>query len=472
MADSLASRDLDVLWHPCSQMRDYRDFPPLEVVSAQGSRLRLADGRELIDAIASWWCKGLGHGHPRLRAALVAQAEAFEHVILANTTNAPVVRLCERLLAAANGLGPRHWGPAAAPGRRPGHFGKVFFADNGSTGVEVALKMALQYQSQSGAPERTAFASLANGYHGETVGALAMGDCGLYKRPYASLLPPCAHLQGLPYRSGPDDPAWMDAGPEWPAIAAQLRPLAGTLAALVYEPVLQGAGGMRLYSPDLLRRLREWADAHGVLLIADEIAAGWGRLGPMLASHLGGAALPDLAVLSKGLTAGTLPMSAVLVPDRIQAAFDGEWAEGRAFLHSNTYAGNALAVAVANAVLDVYADEDVLGRVASCGPSLRAGLAGLARTRPQLRRVRGCGMMAAVDLTAADGRPLDAAARTGWQVYRAAVARGALLRPLGDTLYLFPPLTIAGDEVDRLLDIVAASVDAVLPPAGSARPGA
>ena len=462
MVDSLVSRDLDVLWHPCSQMRDYRAFPPLEIVAARGSRLVLADGRELIDAIASWWCKSLGHGHPHLRAALTAQATAFEHVILANTTNQPVVRLCERLLAAANGHGIEHWGPQAAPGRRAGYFSKVFFADNGSTGVEVALKMALQFQCQSGQPARTELASLANGYHGETAGALGVSDCGIYKEHYASLLPPCTHLKGLPYRSGPDDPLWLDASREWPAIERQLAPLASTLAALIYEPVLQGAGGMRLYSPDLLRRLRVWADAHNVLLIADEIAAGLGRLGTMLASHLPGAAMPDLAVVSKGLTGGMLPMSAVLAPERIYAAFDGEWAERKAFLHSNTYAGNALAVAVANATLDVYADEAILDQVATRGPSLRAGLAVLAKNRSCLHDVRGCGMMAAVDLCRPGGKAIDPGHRTGWKVYQAAVARGALLRPLGDTLYLFPPLTITTTDIDQLLAIVADSVDAVI----------
>ncbi len=458
----LVARDLDVLWHPCGQQRDYRDFPPLEVVSAQGSWLMLADGRRVLDAISSWWCKSLGHGHPRLRAALVEQAQRFEHVILANTTNEPVVRLCERLLALANGHALHAWGPRAPAGRRPGHFARVFFADNGSTGVEVALKLALQAQTQLGNRERTRFAALTNGYHGETVGALSVGDCGLYKDAFSPLLFPCTMLAGLPYRSGPEDPCWADAGAEWPNIERQLAPLADELAAIVYEPVLQGAGGMRVYSPDLLRRLRAWADAHGVLLIADEIAAGMGRCGMMLASHLAGGALPDIAVLSKGLTGGFLPLAAVLTTQRLYDAFDAEWSEGKAFLHSNTYAGNALAVAVANAALDVYADEDVLDQVARRGPALRRGLAGLAAMRPHLRDVRGVGMMAAVDLRDRNGMPLPRAQRTGWRVYREAVARGALLRPLGDTMYLFPPLNVSDDDIEHMLGVLADSVDAVM----------
>lgn len=460
---SLAARDLDVLWHPCGQMRDYQDFPPLEVVGASGCRLRLADGRMVLDAISSWWCKSLGHGHPRLRAALTAQAGQFEHVILANTTNAPVVRLCERLLAAANGHPVERWGPVAPIGRLPGWFGKVFFADNGSTGVEVALKLGLQAQTQMGRPQRIGFAALAGGYHGETVGALSVGDCGLYKDTYRPLLFPCIQLGPLPHRSGPDDPRWQDASEEWPGIVRLLEAQASTLAAIVYEPVLQGAGGMRLVSPDLLRRLRIWADNHDVLLIADEIAAGMGRLGTMLASHLAGpAGMPDIAVLSKGLTGGFLPLSAVLTTDRIYRVFLGEWAEGVAFLHSNTYAGNALAVAVANAALDVYADEDVLGQVERLGPALTAGLASVSASRPWLSHVRGCGMMAAVDLRTRDGGPLDPQARTGFAVQREAITRGAMLRPLADTLYLFPPLNAGLDDLAEMTAILAASADAVL----------
>src|SRR6185295_18017396 len=279
---------------------------------------------------------------------------------------------------------------------------------------------------------------------------------------------PVGRLTGLPYRRGPDDPKWLDAGAEWPAIEAALDAQAETLAAIVYEPVLQAAGGMLLFSPDLLRRLRRWADAHGVYLIADEIAAGMGRLGAMLASHLAEgegrvslAALPDFAVLSKGLTAGVLPLSAVLTTDAIYGLFDADYLDGRAFLHSNTFTGNALAVAVALAVLDVFADENVLGHVSALGPRLRGALREVAADRPYLRNVRGCGMVAAVDIRDADGKPLDPRRRTGWHVYREAVQRGALLRPLGDTMYLFPPLTTTPAEVDEMAAILGQSLDAV-----------
>ncbi len=441
MTRSLAERDLRVLWHPCAQMQDYADFPPLEIVGAAGVHLHLADGTRVIDAISSWWCKSLGHRHPRLTAALKSQADAFEHVLLANTTSEPVVALCEELLALANGGAPS----AAAP------LAKVFLSGDGSTGIEVALKLAVQFQRQSGAPQRTRFANLANGYHGESVATMSVSDCGLYRAPFADLCFASTVLAGVPERSGPGDPRWDDCAAEWPAIAAQLAPVADTLAAVIVEPLLQGAGGMRLYSPDLLRRLRTWCDAHGVLLIADEIAAGMGRLGTVLAEHRAGI-LADLVVLSKGLTGGYLPLAATLCTQRLYDAFLGPWSAGCAFLHSNTYSGNALAAAVAREALAVYRDEDVLGNVARVGPRLRLP------DLPWLTAHRGCGMMAAADLARRDGTPFPAAERTGYRVYRAAVRRGALLRNLGDTLYLFPPLITDAATVDRLHGILADSV--------------
>ncbi len=479
-ARNLTTRDLAVLWHPCSQMRDYEQFAPLPVVAAKNCRIRLADGRELLDCISSWWCKSLGHGHPRLLAALRDQAEAFEHVILANTTNEPVVRLCERLLAAANGLDVEHWGPDAPPGKnpgmQPGHFGRVFLADNGSTAVEIALKMALQAQTQRGQANRTKFAALRNGYHGETLGALSVGDLGLYSAPYKSIMFPVTMLEPLPYRSGPDDPDWMNADAQWAAIRTQLEPVAHTLAAIIYEPVLQGAGGMHVYSPRLLEHFRGWADDHDVYLIADEIAAGMGRCGAMLASHLtkfpaspaighrpsATSALPDFAVVSKGLTGGVIPLSACLTTDAIYQLFYGDYFSGRAFMHSNTWTGHALAVAVANAALDVMADEHILQQVADHGPIIRDGLRQLADERPYFTHYRGLGMVAALDLQAPDGSPLDPRRRTGFRIYQEAVRRGALLRNLGDTLYLFPPLNTAPADLHAMVNLLADSAAAVM----------
>ncbi len=338
----------------------------------------------------------------------------------------------------------------------------VFLADNGSTAVEIALKMALQAQAQRGATSRTKFAALAGGYHGETVGALSVGDLGLYGDPYTSLTFPVTKLGPLPLRAGPHDPQWLNADPEWGAIEAQLAAQAHELAAIIYEPVLQGAGGMRLYSPGLLPRLRAFADAHGIFLIADEIAAGMGRLGTMLAGQLAPTpALPDFALVSKGLTAGFLPLSAVLTTQAIFDLFDADWAARRAFLHSNTYTGNALGVAAALGTLQAYASEDVLGHVSRTAPRLLTHTLELAR-RPYVRNPRAIGMMSAVDLTDADGGPLDPTARVGRKVYAEALQRGALFRPLGETIYFFPPLNTSVADLDAMAAILSESVDAVL----------
>jgi len=321
--------------------------------------------------------------------------------------------------------------------------------------------MALQAQTQRGRSRRTRFAALHNGYHGESVGALSVSDCGIYSAPFAPLRFPCTMLGPIPYRSGEDDPRWHDASAEWRELLPTLEAMRDELAAIIYEPVLQAAGGMRLYSPELLVRLRAWATAHDVLLIADEIASGMGRLGRMLACEHAPVA-PDLIVLSKGLTGGFLPLSAVITTEDVYRQFDGEWHERRGFLHSNTYSGNALGVAVANAVLDVFAEERILDQVRDQGGWLRQQLSLPRARRSTLRNLRSLGMMAAIDLTQPDGSPCAVQARTGYQVFKAALRHGALLRPLGDTLYLFPPLTATAQECSRLVEILLMSVDEVL----------
>lgn len=468
----LSQRDLAVFWHPCSQMTDYEDFPPLEIRSAQGSQFELADGRKIYDAISSWWCKSLGHCHPHIQQALIAQAQKFEQVIMANTCNEPLVRLCERLLAMANGYDAQHWGADATAGRLPGFYGKVFLADGGSMAMEIAMKMAVHAHLQQGNPQRQHFMALQNGYHGETIATLSAGDLGLYNDPYRALLFPVEMINNIPYRLGEDDPRWQDASAEWPAIEAQLDAQADTLAAILYEPIMQGAGGMLMYSPDLLRRLRMWADQHGVYLIADEIAAGFGRCGKMLASfhaaeksgpfidHAG--FLADFTVVSKGLTSGVLPLSAVLCSDDIYNIFLADYCDLQAFMHSNTYTGNALAVAVAHAAMDIYADEKICEAVCLLRPTIHAALEQVCQRIPQLHNLRSCGMLWAVDLRHADGTSLEWTERTGYHIFQRAIERGAWLRPLGDTMYLFPPLNTSEADVLKIVDILEHSITDVL----------
>jgi adenosylmethionine-8-amino-7-oxononanoate aminotransferase len=445
--DALAVRDLRHLWHPCSQMHDYENFTPVHLVGAEGPFLIAADGRRIIDAISSWWCKSLGHRHPRIVAAMKAQLDRFEHVIGANTCVEPLVTLAERLAKLAPGLS------------------RSFFAGDGSSAVEVALKMSLQYHAQCGHPERSRFIALEHGYHGETLMTLAVGDCGIYGAPFAGVMPTVPKLSGLPESSGPGDPAWADdlTEEEWRPLACQLAKFAPeTVAAVIVEPIVQGAGGMRCLRPGLLRRLRRWTREHGVLLIADEIMTGFARTGPMLAVEHAGI-VPDLVCISKGLTAGCAPMSAVLCGEELYQAFYGDYGSGRAFLHSNTYSGYALGAAAAVATMDVMAEEDIAGSVARRGQALRGRMAQVATATGALVRVRGVGFVAAADLAdPATGQPFPSAARVGYQVFQEGIRRGAWLRPLGDTIYFLPPLNTPDAVLDDLAGIAAESIRAAI----------
>jgi adenosylmethionine-8-amino-7-oxononanoate aminotransferase len=426
-------------------MKDYDDFPPVEIVAAKGPYLVTVDGREIIDAISSWWCKSLGHAHPRVRLAVERQLDKFEHVIMANACFDVLVELSERLAALAPPLN------------------KVFYVDNGSTAVEVAMKMSLQFHLQTGHSRKRRFAALENGYHGETSLTLATGDCGLYGAPFAELAPVIPKIKGIPYVQSPDAPTW-DAMPDgdWRSLEAQLDALGDELAAVVFEPILQGAGGMKVYSQDFLVKLREWADARGVHLIADEIMTGFGRTGKALACQHAGI-VPDFACLSKGLTAGWGAMAAVLTSTPIYEAFHGDYFSGKAFMHSNTYCGNATMAAAALETLKIYDDERVFERVERDSLGLRTRLERIAENTGALRGIRGIGFAAAADIVDPDtGNPFPKERRTGFETYKRAIQLGAWLRPLGDTIYFLPPLNTTNKVLDDLARIAEqALTDAV-----------
>jgi adenosylmethionine-8-amino-7-oxononanoate aminotransferase len=412
----------------------------LEVVSASGPFIELASGQKLIDALSSWWCKPLGHGHPRLRAALVAQAGRFEHVIQAETTNAVIAALSERLGTLVPGL-PH-----------------VFYGGDGSMAVEIALKLALHAQKLRGRGGRQQIAALRGGYHGETQMALAVGDQSLYDAGTLEAIPRATMLGPLPHASGTADPRWRDCGEEWPDIERQLEVVRGNLCAIIVEPILQGAGQMQLYSPDLLARLRTWCTAAGVYLIADEILTGFGRTGKMLACEHA-AVTADLVCLSKGLTAGWLPLSAVLVSEPIFELCSGGGGR-QPFLHSTTYCGNPLAAAVAVEALKVYDELDIAAVARALEPQLRGAFERIAKLTGKLRNIRALGGMVAADLDVPADRQ---GTKVGKQICREAARRGALMRPLGDTLYWLPPLNVDDKVVGQLEEITAASITAVLP---------
>ncbi|PBJ82805.1 adenosylmethionine--8-amino-7-oxononanoate transaminase [Lysobacteraceae bacterium NML93-0399] len=443
------TRDLAAVWHPCTQMREHPDTQPLlPIVRGEGAWLVEAGGRKILDSGSSWWTNLHGHAEPRIAEAIATQARTLEQVILAGCTHPAAVELAERLLDIA----PRE------PGRAP--LTKVFYADNGSAGVEVALKMAFQwFQNRGDEPRRTKFVALQNGYHGETLGALAVGDIPLYRRVYAPLLCEAVFAPSPDaFDARPGQSAAGHAEDAADALAHLLDAHAGEICALILEPLIQCAGGMRMHDPVYLKRVRELCDVHGVFLIADEIAVGFGRTGTLFAFEQAGVQ-PDLLCLSKGLTGGFLPLSTVLAT---QALYDGflDASRERAFLHSHSYTGNPLACAAALASLDIFKTDDVLARNRVTSAKM-ADMAAQIGAHRHVADTRQTGMVVAFELTR-DGdktTPFDPALRIGLRAYRHAVERGVLLRPLGDILYWMPPYCIDEAQLQLLAEVTAEAIE-------------
>ncbi|KAF1709309.1 adenosylmethionine--8-amino-7-oxononanoate transaminase [Pseudoxanthomonas kalamensis DSM 18571] len=443
------ARDLAVLWHPCTQMREHlsETLPLVPIARGDGAWLVGQDGRRYLDAVSSWWTNLFGHAEPRIAAAIARQAGTLEQVILAGFGHPPAIELAERLLAVA----PRQ------AGRAP--LAKVFYADNGSAGVEVALKMAFHWFHNRGEPRRTRFIALENGYHGETLGALAVGDIPLYRQVYAPLMGQALFAPSPDaYLAAAGETAEQRALRAADALADLLDRHAGEVCALILEPLLQCAGGMRMHHPVYLRRARELCDAHGVFLIADEIATGFGRTGSLFACEQAGV-MPDLMCVSKGLTGGFLPLAAVLATQSIYDAFLDDSRE-RAFLHSHSYTGNPLACAAALASLSIFAEDDVIANNRERAATM-ARLAEPLRAHPHMADLRQTGMVLAFELTRGGDKatPFPAAAQVGLKAYRAALQRGVVLRPLGNVLYWMPPYCIDDEQLQLLAEVTRAAID-------------
>jgi len=422
-------------------MKDYESFPPLKVVKARGPYIEFEGGHKVIDAISSWWCKSLGHNHPRLKAALIAQSERFEHVIFANTTYDIILALSEKLVGLTATLK------------------KVFYASEGSSAVEIALKMSLHAQKIIGENKRTQFAALKNGFHGETFMALAVSDLEIYRQPYETQLPQTIFLQNIPYVTSTDDPLWYDCSALWPTIESQLNQHAKFLSAIILEPLVQGAGGMLIYSKDFLQRLRSWTQQNHIHLIADEIMTGLGRTGYALACEHADIE-PDFLCLSKGLTSGWLPMSAVLTTDKIYHLFYDDYAKGKSFLHSHTFSGNALAAAVALETLKVMEEENIYQHVRNQQSYLKQLMLEVAAQTQKIHNIRHIGALVAADLILDESQKKQ---RYGYEVFKNAVPLGAWLRPLGNTIYWLPPLNCELNVLETLRDITIKAIQKTLP---------
>lgn len=441
----LAARDLAHVWHPCTQMREHdAQLPLVPIVRGDGAWLVDAEGNRYLDGISSWWSNLFGHANPRIAAAIAAQAATLNHVMLAGFTHEPALRLAEELVRIA-----------------PAGLDRVSYASDGASAVEIALKMSFHYWRNAGQPQRTRFIALANAYHGETLGALSVSDLPLYRAVYGPLL-----FEPIVAPS----PDWLDAEPGEDAESVarrrleQLRAIlarhAGETCAVIIEPLVQCSGGMRMHAPAYVGGLRALCDEFGVHLIADEIAVGFGRTGTMFACEQGGIA-PDFLCLSKGLTGGALPLSAVLTTDEVYQAFLGDYAANNAFLHSHTFSGNPIACAAALASLEIFRDQPVLERVRTLAARLSERLAAL-RRHPHVAGIRQTGLIAAFDLVAdkPSRAPYPPAERRGLRFYRHALARGTLLRPLADTVYFLPPYCIEDGDIDSMVDAAISAVDA------------
>ncbi|MFK2877218.1 adenosylmethionine--8-amino-7-oxononanoate transaminase [Rhodanobacter hydrolyticus] len=445
---ALAARDLKHIWHPCTQMHDHAmtgkgGVPMLPIVRGEGAWLIDAEGRRYLDGISSWWTNLFGHANPRIAAALAEQARTLEHVIFAGFTHPPAIELAEELVRIT-----------------PPGLDKVFFADNGSAAIEVALKMSFHYWLNQGHGEKTRFIALTGSYHGETLGALSVSDVALYRKTYAPLLlTPILAPSPDAYEGEPGESPAQVAARRVAELRALLECHAHETCAVIVEPLVQCAGGMRMYHPDYLAGLRKLCDEFAVHFIADEIAVGFGRTGTMFACEQARVS-PDFMCLSKGLTGGTLPLSAVLTTQHVYEAFYAEYSAGKAFLHSHSYTGNPLACSAALATLAIFRDEPVLERNRALAAHLGRRLEPL-RDHPHVAEVRQTGMIAAVELVAdkATRCPFPAEDRRGLRVYLHGLRHEALLRPLGNVIYFMPPYVVNEAEIDHLVTVATSGIE-------------
>jgi adenosylmethionine-8-amino-7-oxononanoate aminotransferase len=428
-------------------MQDHENWPIIPIRKGEGVWLEDFDGNRYLDAISSWWVNLFGHNHPAINAALKDQLDTLEHAIFAGFSHAPGIELAERLVALT-----------------PPGLNRVFYADNGSAAVEVALKMSFHYWRNAGLTAKTRFITLTNSYHGETLGALAAGDVALYKATYQPLL---MDVLTVPSPDCYD----REAGESWHAYSERrfalmeeaLQRHADSVCAVIVEPLVQCAGGMRMYDPIYLKMLRAACDRYGIHLIADEIATGFGRTGTLFACEQAGIT-PDFMCLSKGLTGGYLPLSAVLTTDEVYRAFYGDYAGQKAFLHSHSYTGNALACRAALATLAIFEQDNVITANKTVSASLAESLLRFA-DHPHVAEIRQIGMIAAIELVRnrMTREPFPASERRGLHVHRAALTRGVLIRPLGNVVYFMPPYIISPDEIDFMLDITWQAVNEAIP---------
>ena len=431
-------RSLNAVWHPCTQMKQHATLPLLPIARAEGIWLEDFEGNRFLDGISSWWVNLFGHGNPRINAAITEQLSQLEHVMLAGFTYAPAVELAEKLSA-----------------RTGGALGHAFFASDGASATEIALKMSMHAWQNAGHPEKKEFVCVAGSYHGETLGALSVTDIPLFREAYAPIIRnDHVHLAPSPDArlAIPGETALAVADRAADALATLFEQRDGKIAAVIIEPLVQCATGMAMHDPHYLKRVRALCDAYQVHLICDEIAVGFGRTGSFFAHEQAGIR-PDLLCLSKGITGGYLPLSVVLSTDTIFNAF---WHDDtrRGFLHSHSYTGNPLACRAALATLDIFETDDVLTNNRQRAIYISHALQSLAR-HPSVHHFRQCGMIWALDV-------MTDRADFSRRYFTNALKRGVLLRPIGNTLYFMPPYVLTESEADWMAQQALDALDKTL----------
>ena len=430
--------DLKYIWHPCSQMKDYEELPPIVIEKGEGINLYDINGKCYKDVISSWWCNLLGHSNPRISRALKKQLDDIEHVIFANFTHKPAIRLCQQLSEVI-----------------PKGLEKFNFADNGSASVEIALKMSFQYHLQTGNSNKKRFMALKGAYHGETLATLSVGDCDLYTKIYKPLLLDVIKVDGPDCYRCPYCKNYKTCNAEcFEKTEKAFKEYGAETSAIIVEPLLQGSAGMKIYSPIYLQKLRKICDEYNVHLIADEIATGFGRTGKMFAFDWAGVS-PDIMCISKGLTGGYMPMAITITTQKIYDAFYADYLEGKAFMHSHTYSGNPMGCSVALEVLNILKDENILEKARDKAVIFNEMIRDKFSKLPYVGDIRDIGLINAIEIVkdVEKKESFDSRLRLGYQIYKKALGKGVLLRPLGDVIYFNPPLIIEEDDMDYVTDV-------------------
>jgi len=434
------------IWHPFTQMSDWMDGNPIVIERAEGNHLIDTQGNRYLDGISSMWVNVHGHDHPHIVSALHRQLDRVAHSTLLGLSCEPSIELAERLVRVA-----------------PPGLSRVFYSDNGATAVEVALKIAFQYWQLRGESQRTLFVCLEDGYHGDTLGAVSVGGIDAFHARFGPLTFPSLRAHNAPCYRCPYGKTYPQCNIHClESLEGLLRERGECVAGLIVEPLVQGAGGMLLLPDGWLRRARELCDRHGVLLIVDEVATGFGRTGKMFACDHEGVT-PDLLALAKGLTAGFLPLAATLSTESIFEMFLAPTSAGQQLFHGHSYTGNALGCAAAIANLDVFEREPVLERVAERSAQLASGLARLAKL-DAVGEIRQRGLMVGIELVRdrATRERFDPEDRVGHWVCMAMRQHGVILRPLGDTIVLMPPLSVTPEEIDQIVEGLEACIPQVV----------